>query len=168
MKKFQQIEIGQLNNTHGIKGELKLTLWCDAPETITELTYITIGEKEYRIQQSRLQKSAVILSLEGISTLTEAEKLKGKTAFAPRDAFKLPEGVYFIQDLIGLRVIDADSGRVYGTLSDVSHTGANDVYHVATPAGEALIPAVPPVVKTVDIDGGVVKIAPIEGLFDEN
>ena len=72
-----------------------------------------------------------------------------------------------MRDLLGLSVRDRQSGDTYGTLCDVSQTGANSVYHVKTATGEVLIPAVPEIVREVDIDGGAVYITPIKGLFDD-
>ena len=80
---------------------------------------------------------------------------------------ELDEGCYFVQDLIGLEVVDADSGESYGKITDVSQTGANDVYHITDEKGNVkLIPAIPEVVAETDIEGGVMKITPLEGLFD--
>ena len=80
----------------------------------------------------------------------------------------LEEGEYFIQDLIGLEVVDADTGESYGKLSDVSQTGANDVYHISKPGEkEKYIPAIKQVVIETDVDGGVMKIRPLKGLFDD-
>ena len=95
-------------------------------------------------------------------------KLRGKTLYIRRADAKLAEGDYFIQELIGLSVEDADTGRVYGKLSDVSQTGANDVYHITDDAGqEWLIPAIPQVVQWVDLEKETMGITPLAGLFDE-
>ena len=70
----------------------------------------------------RLQKGNVLLRLEGVSTVEEAEKLRGHILYMDRDEVELEEGVYFIQDLIGLEVLDADTGASYGKLTDVLQT----------------------------------------------
>ena len=93
---------------------------------------------------------------------------RGKTLYIRRADAKLEEGDYFIQELIGLSVVDRDTGRVYGTLTDVSQTGANDVYHITDGEGqEWLIPAIPQVIQSVDLEGEKMIITPLEGLFDE-
>ena len=107
------------------------------------------------------------MTLEGVTSAQEASVLRGRVLYLNRADVQLPEGSYFIQDLIGLRVLDADSGAEYGVLSDVSATGANDVYHIRTPQGERLIPAVPSVVIDTDVADGVMKIRPIKGMFDD-
>lgn len=83
---------------------------------------------------------------------------------------KLAPGDYFIQDLIGLRVIDAGDPSVeYGVVEDVSSTGANDVYHIAREGrSTVLIPAIKQVIAGVDLEEGVMHITPLEGLFDED
>ena len=84
-----------------------------------------------------------------------------------RDDVELEEGAYFIQDLIGLEVIDDDTGEKIGRLSDVSETGSNDVYHVRTDDGrEFLIPVIPDVIRDISPEQGYVKIFRMKGLFD--
>ena len=83
-----------------------------------------------------------------------------------RDDLELDEDTYFIQDLIGLEVSDADSGKVYGKIADVMQTGANDVYVIKGDDREYLVPAIADVVVSTDIDGGTMTIRPLEGLFD--
>jgi len=82
-----------------------------------------------------------------------------------RDDLELDEDTYFIQDLIGLEVRDADTDKVYGKITDVMQTGANDVY-VVTGDREYLVPAIADVVVSTDIDGGIMTIRPLDGLFD--
>ena len=84
-----------------------------------------------------------------------------------REDVSLPEGRYFIQDLIGLEVVDADNGTVYGTITEVLKTGANDVYQVTKDQKDYYVPVIADVVIEKDIDGGVVKIRPMKGIFDD-
>ena len=80
----------------------------------------------------------------------------------------MPEGKFFIQDVIGLEVTDADTGRRYGTLTDVLKTGANDVYTVRDSAGkEFLLPVIPDVVVDTDLEAGRLLVRPIKGIFDD-
>lgn len=110
----------------------------------------------------------MLLKLEGINTVEDASALRGRVLFMNRDDAKLPDGDYFIQDLIGCRVVDADDGRPYGTLTEVSATGANDVWHVQDDAGrEYLLPAIPPVVIETDVEREIIRIRPLKGIFDE-
>ena len=108
----------------------------------------------------------VLLKLEGVDTPEAAQALRGRVLWLDREEDTLEEGQYYLQDLMGLSVKDADTGEVYGTLRDVTETGANDVYHVAFPDGRVqLVPAIPQVVLDIDLEGGVMLIRPLEGLF---
>ena len=108
----------------------------------------------------------VLLKLEGVDTPEAAQALRGRVLWLDREEDTLEEGQYYIQDLIGLSVEDADTGERYGILRDVTETGANDVYHVAFPDGRVqLVPAIPQVIAKIDIDGGKMLIRPLEGLF---
>ena len=110
-----------------------------------------------------------ILELEGIGTREQAEAMRGQVLYMDRDEVELDEGCYFIQDLIGLEVRDADTGRIYGTIRDVLETGANDVYAIwnADEKKEYLVPAIPDVVDETNIAEGFMTIRPLKGLFDD-
>ena len=81
---------------------------------------------------------------------------------------KIDDGSYFIAELVDCRVIDADDESVeYGVLSDVSETGANDVWHIKKDGREYLLPAIPQVICDVDVKDGIIKIRPLKGIFDD-
>ncbi|MCQ2353540.1 MAG: ribosome maturation factor RimM [Clostridia bacterium] len=169
MGKQKYLECAKAVNTHGIRGEIKFESLCDTPEKLAGLGRIYLkngmGFDEYRIRTAYVKKRFVIASLEGIDDIDAAEAMRDKYFFADRDDMPLEDGEYFIADLIGLPVIDADSGHKYGVISDVFNSGASDIYTVATPEGERMIPAVPEFVIRVDCDEGV-YVRPIEGMFD--
>ncbi len=170
MKK-QFLECGKIVSTHGIKGELKVQVWADQPEFILDfdMLYFDKGETPIKVKSSRLNKAMALLFLDGIDTMDKANSYRGKILYANRDDIELDEGDFFIQDLVGLDVVDVDSGVSYGTLSDVSKTGANDVYHITDQTGKLrLIPAIPQVIIETNLDEGFMKIKPLEGLFDED
>ncbi len=110
-----------------------------------------------------------ILKLEGFDSVEQAQTLRNKILYADRESMNLPEDTYFIADLIGMEVINFESGESYGKITDVTQTGANDVYHIKSAEGKMFyIPAIADVVKTTDIENGVMKITPLRGLFDED
>ena len=94
-----------------------------------------------------------------------ALSLKNATLYAQREDFKLNDGEFFLADLIGLDVIDADSAKVYGKVKDIINRGSSDIYIVDTPNGERMIPAVDEFIKSVDLSKGVF-VRVIEGLLD--
>lgn len=164
----EYMETGKIVTTHGVHGEVKVQPWCDEPAFLAGLSEVRVGapENPVEVQRARVQKNMVVMKLQGIDTLEAAAGLRGKLLYIHRDAIPLEEGEYLIQDLLGLSVYDADTGALYGTLCDVSKTGANDVWHIRFPDGtERLIPKIPQVVLQVDIAGGRVEIRPLEGLF---
>ena len=107
------------------------------------------------------------MKIKGCDTVEEAQKLRNRVLYMDREDVELEEGAYFVQDLIGLTVVDAESGETYGELTEVSETGANDVYHIKMTDGRTCyIPAIPDVVRETDTEGGIMKITPLDGLFD--
>lgn len=169
----QYIEIGKIVNTHGVWGALKVEPWCDSPEILSKMKKIYFspqskGEdfREVKILKGSVQKDRVLLTLEGTETVEQAVLLKNKVIYAHRDDIPVEEGSFLICDLIGLPVIDANTGVTYGTLSDVIQGAASDIYEVKTDKGTALIPAVKEFIKETDLNKGIF-VAPIKGMFDE-
>lgn len=169
--KKQYLEIGQIVSTQGIKGEVRIQPWCDYPEFLLDFDslYFDEGKTEVVIESSHAQKNIVVMKFKGTETVEEAQKLRNKVLFMNRDDIELDDDVYFVQDLIGLKVIDKDDNSVvYGELIDVTQTGANDVYHIKFKDGSIkLIPAIPNVVITTDLDNNTMEIRPLKGLFDD-
>ena len=163
------LECGKIINTHGVRGDVKLESYCDTPEVLQGLGRVYLKEKggyrEVRVLHASVFKTFVLMSLEGVSDVDAAVLLKNRTVYAAREDLPIEEGSYFIADLIGLPVIDAESGRVYGTLSDVLNYGASDIYTVKTESGDRMMPAVEEFVDRVEIGTGI-YIRPIEGMFD--
>lgn len=169
MPKVMYLEAGQIVGTHGVRGEVRVQPWCDSPSQLASMKTLywdEAGTQPVKVR-ARAHKTIALVTLDGVTTVEQAQALRGKMLYAHRDAFRLPKDRYFVRDLLGLRVIDAETDIVYGVVSDVSQTGANSVYHVETPNGEVLIPAVPLIIKEVDIDDGLIRITPIGGLFDD-
>ena len=162
------LEVGKIVSVFGIKGEVKVQPWCDTPQFMCDFDtlYYKSGTPVV-VERSRVQKNMVVMKIKGTDTVEDAQKLRNRVLYIDRDDVELDEGCYFVQDLIGLTVIESKDGKVYGKISDVSETGANDVYHIKDEDGrEYLIPAIPDVIDSVDIEGGVMKITALDGLFD--
>ncbi len=167
----EYLEIGKITSTHGIKGEMKVQPWCDSVDFMKKFRTLYLdkkGEKPLKVK-IRQGGNMAIMKIEGVDTPEEGNKLRNRILYMKRSDVALPEGFYFMQELFDCRVIDADDdGKVYGTLSDVSETGANDVWHIKTDEGrEYLIPAIPSVVIDVNVAEGIIKIRPLRGIFDD-
>lgn len=165
----EYLEIGKITSTHGIKGEVRVQPWCDSPEFMKKfktLYFDKKGEKPVSVS-CRPNGNMVIMKMQGVDTVEEASKYREKILYMKRSDAKLPEGTWFIQELIDCKVVDADDENIsYGILSDVSETGANDVWHITKDGKEYLIPAIPSVVISTDVVEGIIKIRPLKGIFD--
>lgn len=163
------IECGKIINTHGCYGALKLESWCNTPEELAVLKrlYIKKGETHFPLNVSKASvfKQFVIVTVDEVKSMDDAMALKGTVIYANRDDFSLEEGEYFIADLNGLPVIDANTKKQYGKIVEVINRGASDIYVVDTPNGERMVPVVPEFVSRVDINEGVF-VTPIEGMLD--
>lgn len=168
MKK-RYIETGEIVGTHGIKGEVRVQPWCDSPEFLTQFKTLYLDTKgsKIKINSSRAHKNIVLMKIKDVDTIEQAEALRGKVLYLDRNDAKLPEGSYFQCDLFGCDVFDADTQEHLGVITDVSQTGANDVWHIKREGKEYLIPSIPDVVINVDIDAGKVIIRPLKGIFDD-
>ena len=168
----EYLEIGEIVGTHGVHGELRLNPWCDSPDFVScfkTLYYDSNGGCAAQIKSARPHGNIVLLRIAGIDSVEQAQKMRGKILYMKRSDAKLPEGRYFIAELTGCSVFDADEPqKCYGTLSDVSATGANDVWHITDGTGrEYLIPAIPDVVIETDVANDRIVIRPLKGIFDD-
>lgn len=166
---MELLEAGKIVAIHALKGEVRVQPWCDGPEFLTRFKTVYLAGEPVKVRSARPSKNVVLLKLDGVDTPEAAQKLVNRVVCINRADVKLPKGTYFIADLIGLRVVDAyDPELVYGELTDVSQTGANDVYHVRFADGkERYVPAIPQVVIQTDLENGVLRIRPLDGLFDD-
>ena len=162
------LEIGKVVNTHGIRGEIKIQPWCDDPMIFDELEYIYLDGEKYKVVKTRFHKNCEIVAVEGINNINEAELLRNKIVTVPREALgELPEGTYYVADLLGLEVRTND-GKILGKIDDVIRTGSNDVYQVKCPGRkDILIPVIEEAVNEVNIDEGYVIVTLMKGLVDD-
>lgn len=161
-KKF--LEAGQIVNTHGIRGEVKIVPWCDTPEFLCDFDVLYLDGKPVQVEQARAHKNNVIAKLAGVDDVNTAMCLKNKIVSIDRSDVELPEGRHFIADLIGLEVRDAQSGAVLGTITDVLTLPANEVYVVEGTNREYMIPAVDEFLAETNIEGGYIRVRLIEGM----
>lgn len=164
------LEVGEIVTTHGIRGDMRLYPWCDPGdvEHAKKVYFDENGAEEFSVKYIKPHKNVYLVKLKGIDTPEDARKFIGKTLYMNRNDIPMKKGEYFIQDIIGLRVVDSGNGTVYGEVYDVAATGANDIYCVrGADKKETWIPAIPQVIDRVDIDSGVLYIIPMKGLFDD-
>lgn len=168
MKK-EFLEIGKVVGTHGVRGMVRIQPWSDDGEFLTRFKRFYLDNGKTKIEMSKIAPhgNIVIAAVNGIESIEDAEKLRGQVLYIKRDDAHLPEGRYFVSEIIGTQVFDADTGKLLGVLSEVSPTGANDVWHIKSGEKEYLIPAIPDVIVNVDIDNDKIIIRPLKGIFDD-
>lgn len=164
---------GTIVNTHGVRGAVKIESHCDSPKVLASLPRLFLQTREGIYEERKVVKASVgggrvLAYLAGVENLDDAIPLKGRTVYARREDLPLPKGAHFIADLIGLPMVDADTGRVYGTVTAVESMPSSDMYTVREPSGgTVLFPAVKEFLVRVDVETGV-YVRPIPGFFSDN
>lgn len=167
------ITIGVVVKPHGVRGELKILSHTDNPQRFYQLsrvflTSIDSGYCPYVVEKVRLLRKGILMKLKDVSSLDQAEKLRGFEIQIPRkECVELPKGSFYIFEAIGLNVYDTKGQRI-GTVVDVYTLPANHVFVVQTATQkEVLIPAVRQIVKKRDLSKGEIIVEPIAGLWEE-
>lgn len=165
-----RLAVARVVAPHGIRGEVKAELLTDFPERFRRLKRVFVGasDRALHLVRHRLDEDErfVYLSFKEITDRTAAEALRNQLLTIPEaEAVPLPEGHYYVHQIVGLRVI-TDTGEELGRVRDVLHTGANDVYVIDGPRGEVLLPAIPEVILDVDLDQGILRVHLLEGLLE--
>ena len=165
---MQRLEIGQIVNTFGIKGLVKVKPFTDDITRFDNLKNVYIKEKQYEIESVKYHKDMVLLKLKGIDKIEDAENLRNCYLEINREDGNLKEGAYYIVDLLGLEVI-TDTGKSLGKLEDIYNTGSNDIYVVKDELGkQILLPAIKDVIKEIDIENRIITVHLLKGLEVEN
>ena len=158
------LEVGEIVNTHGIKGEVKIMPWADSPEFLCQFDTLYLDGKPVRLRSVRTNKTLVLASLEGVATVEAAMRLKGKVLSIDRTGVVLPEGRHFLADLMGLTVLDAATGEELGVIQDILTPPAHEVYVVGGKGKEYMIPAVDAFLAETNVEEGYVRVNLIEGM----
>ena len=159
-----RLEVGQIVNTFGIKGFVKVKPFTDNINRFDDLKNIYINQEPYEIEEVKYHKNVVLLKIKGIDKIEQAEKFKNFYIEIDRKDGILEEGSYYIVDLIGLEVI-TDSGKVLGKLDDIYNTGSNDIYVVKDELGkQLLLPAIKEVIKNINLEEKKIIVHLIKGL----
>ena len=153
------IEAGEIVNTHGVRGEIKMLPWLDSPEDMRGFTRCRIGGKDYAITACRVQNTCNLLKLEGVDTMEAAQALRGKTVTLYRE--DMDEDVIFAGDLIGMEVF-SQAERI-GELTQVLDYPGNQVY-VVKGEREYLLPAVKEFILSTDLEANRMEVKLLEGM----
>ena len=162
--KLQFIEAGEIVTTPGVKGEVKVLPWVDAPDVLCEFDRCRIDGVEYTIEQCRVQKTCNLVKLSGVDTMEAAQAMRGKVMELYRE--DIDDEVIFAAELIGMQVLC--DGAELGKIVDVLDYPGNSVY-VVKGKHEYMIPAVKEFILSTDMDANVMQVKVIEGMrSDEN
>lgn len=166
------LEAGKIVNTHGLRGEVKIVPWTDTPDTFEDIPYVFIkkksGEEKLTVKSVKYQKGNIIVKFAEINSIEDAEKYRNAVLLVDRSVMpELPEGSYYITDLIGLPVYEMTDGRLLGTIQDVYSTPSNDIYEVKREGQKPLlIPVIDDIERIIDLDNKKVTVKLLEGLED--
>lgn len=164
------LEIGQIVNTFGIKGFVKVNPFVDDISRYDDLEKVYVRRnkelKEMEVEEVKYHKNMVLLKFKGIDRVEDAELLRNSYLEVDREnAIELQEGEYFIADLLGLNVFD-EEGKELGKLEDIFNTGSNDIYVVRTEEGkQLLLPAISEVIKEINLEESKIVVHLLEGLI---
>lgn len=156
------IRIAKIVGTHGVKGEIKLEAECDSPEFIKKFKTFYIDKKAYELENSRTHKGRLLLKLSSVSDLNAAGALKDKAVFISRKDAELPEGHYFLQDIIGAEVVDEKAGAIGRLIEFINSPGG--IIYVVKGEREYLIPMNNEFILETDAEKGLIKVRLIEGM----
>lgn len=166
----ENLEIGQIVNTFGIKGFVKVNPFVDDISRFDDLKKVYIKRnknlKELEVEEVKYHKNMVLIKFKGIDKVEDAEQLRNSYLEVDREnAIELQEGEYFIADLLGLNVI-TEEGETLGKLDDIFNTGSNDIYVVKTEEGkQLLLPAISDVIKEINLNESKIVVHLLEGLI---
>lgn len=171
---MQYYDVARVLTTHGLNGEVKVNVITDFPEDrFAEGMHLALKdnpEQVLTVKKSRPFKQFWLIQFEGIPDIDAAEKLRGKVlTVSEDDRGELPEGTYYYKDIFDCDVIDNDSGKKLGKITDIQSPGANDIWLVHEDNGkEYWIPNISDVIKKVDVANKKVYVELMEGLRDED
>lgn len=168
MKEY--LSCGKVVNTHGVGGMIKIDPWCDSPKVLCSLKTLYLEKNgeyiPFKVERASQHKDMVLCKPEGSNSFESAILYKNKEVYCKRADLDIGDDRVFIEDIIGLEVINADSGKVYGKLLRVMDNPAHDIYEIETVSGMAYMPAINEFIASIDLEKGIF-VRPIEGMFDE-
>ncbi len=169
MKKIY-LECGKVCAAHGVRGALKVEPWCDSPRVLAmqKRVFLANGDgtfKEARVLTASVSAGTVLMTLDGVEGRDAAIAMKGTILYLHRDDIPVKAGEMLLSDMIGLDVVDANTGVKYGVITDITEVPRGLLYTIKTEKGEVLYPSADALVAGVDAERGLL-VTPISGFFD--
>ena len=165
------LECGKVTGPHGVRGVLKVESWCDTPKVLASQKRVFLAKKDGEYEERKILGASVsgqlvLMTLEGIDDRDVAVAMKNTVLYLHRDDIPLKRGQMLLADMIGLQVIDADTGKVYGVIKEVGDVPRGLLYTIATEHGEVYYPSGKEFIKEIDPERGMF-ITPIPGFFED-
>ncbi len=164
----ERLAVGRISTVHGLRGECVVEVLSETPERFDKGSVLYAGDsRALTVRSSRPHKARLLVAFDEVPDRSAAESLRGVVlTIDAGEAAPLPDGSYYAHQIEGLVVLD-ESGTTLGTLGEVLESPAHDIWMIRTPDDrEVLVPAVDEFVRSVDLDGGVIVLSPIGGMFD--
>ena len=170
----KEFQVGVITKPHGLKGEVNVFPTTEDPGRFRELEEVILVSRDGKSRQTctiehvHFVKKFVIVKFKGFDSIESVERYRSCPLMVPREmATPLAEGEYYISDMIGIAVIDEETGKELGHVKDVIKTGANDVYEMTDADGKSImIPAIKDCIRSIDVENGVMHIHVMKGLLD--
>lgn len=168
------VEMGVLGRASGIRGEIRVNWYGESPQIPAGPLWLQAGKlppRKVQVTHARVHQGIPVIRLEGVDDRTAAEALRGQLVLLPEETLPpVSDEELYLHELIGLTVVDHATGAPLGVLDHVlfsGDSGENEIWAIMTPKGEEiLLPAVPEFVPNIDLDAGIIHIAPPEGLLE--
>ena len=164
------LEGGKVLGPHGVRGVLKIEVWCDSPKVLAKQKRIFLADKDGGYEERKVVSASaagalVLMSIEGIEDRDIAVAMKNTVIYLHRDDIPVGKGQMLLADMIGLPVVDANNGVEYGTIKEVTDVPRGLLYTIETPRGDVYYPSGDNFIKEIDEEKGML-ITPIPGFFD--
>jgi len=161
------VAVARLVRARGIRGELTAIPLNDRRERYDSLRRAIVRDAEYEVERVWWHGDQLILKLRGVDTRSAAEGLAGNEVYVTdSERAPLPEGEFYLSDLVGCEVIEGASGRRAGVVSGWQETGGPPLLELE--GSEALIPFARSICREIDLTAKRIVIDPPEGLLDLN
>lgn len=162
------MKIGKIVGTHGVRGMVKIEPWADNGAFLKNFTVFYLdNKKQLEIMDITPHKNLVLAKIKGVESIEAAEEFRGKELSVLRSEMPELEGRYYIEEILGSRVINNESGETLGELTDVLSTGANDVWQITRNGKDYLVPVIDDLEIKVDIDNSLITLKPLKGIFED-
>jgi 16S rRNA processing protein RimM len=163
--------VGSLRRAHGVRGEMVMEVLTDFPERLKPGAAVFLGpnREPMKIESARPHSEGMLIKFEGLETPEAVGRYRNQPVYVTTaDRPPLPEGQYYEHQVMGFAVVEDGTNETVGTLSEILHTGANDIYVVKRAAGgEVLLPVIASVVLGIDASRRVIRVHMLPGLMED-